>query len=124
VLIGLGFVGMGLNHAIWGFAFYFAICLGRGLNGPILNPLQQRLIPSRDRASLLSINSMVFRLAFFALGPVLGIGVDRYGEHLVLLTAAAVALPLCVVALLWLRRTLRAGSPPAPATFADTATPS
>ncbi len=102
-LISFGLVGMGLSHALWGFAFYFAVCLGRGLNGPILNHLQQRLIPSRNRASLLSINSMVFRGAFFLLGPLLGIGVDRLGEHSVLLVAVFVSFPLCAGALLWLR---------------------
>ena len=102
-LIALGLVGMGLNHALWGFVFYFAICLGRGLNGPILNHLQQRLIPSRDRASLLSINSMLFRFSFFLLGPVLGMGVDRFGEHSVLLLAGFVAFPLSVAGLLWFR---------------------
>jgi len=119
-LVGVGLVGMGLSHALWGFAFYFAVCLGRGLNGPILSPIQQRLIPSRDRASLLSINSMVFRLAFFVLGPLLGIGVDRFGEHFVLLVSATLALPLCAVALLWLRRTLGTGLPQANAGPVDT----
>ena len=105
-LIALGLLGMGLSHAIWGFAFYFLVCLGRGLNGPILNHMQQRLIPSSDRASLLSINSLVFRGGFFLLGPLLGISVDRFGEHPVLLVLAATTLPLCAASVLWLRTTL------------------
>jgi hypothetical protein len=103
-LIALGLGGMGWIHALWGFAFYFAICLGRGLSGPVLNHLQQRLIPSADRASLLSINSLVFRSACVVLGPLLGMGIDRFGEHRSLLASAAMLLPLCVAAVLWLRR--------------------
>ncbi len=107
LLIGGGLLGMGLNHATWGFIFYFAICLGRGLNAPILNHLQQRLIPSADRASLLSINSLLFRGSFFMIGPLLGLGIDRFGEHPVLLAAAALATPLCLAAILHLASQLR-----------------
>ena len=102
-LIGAGLLGMGLSHAVWGFAFYFLVCLGRGLQGPILNHMQQRLIPSSDRASLLSINSLLFRGGFFLLGPLLGSNVDRFGEHAVLLVLAATILPLCGASVLWLR---------------------
>ena len=109
-LIGFGLLGMGLSHALWGFVFYFAVCLGRGLNGPILAQIQQRLIPSSDRASLLSINSLVFRSAFVVLGPLLGIGVDRHGEHPILLLIAAVSLPLSAGALIWLRGVLAQGA--------------
>ena len=105
-LIALGLLGMGLSHAVWGFAFYFLVCLGRGLNGPIFNHMQQRLIPSSDRASLLSINSLLFRGGFFLLGPVLGSNVDRFGEHAVLLVLAATIFPLCTASLVWLRATM------------------
>jgi len=114
-LITLGLAGMGASHAIWGVAFYFAVCLGRGLHGPVLNHLQQRLIPSRDRASLLSINSLLFRLAFVGLGPLLGMGIDKFGEHLILWVVAAVSLPLSAGSLAWLWRT-GAGQPPGEAT--------
>ena len=110
-LITLGLAGMGASHAIWGVAFYFAVCLGRGLHGPVLNHLQQRLIPSRDRASLLSINSLLFRLAFVGLGPLLGIGIDNFGEHPVLWAVAAVSLPLSAASLAWLWHTGAGRSP-------------
>ena len=104
-LVTLGLTGMGASHAVWGFAFYFAVCLGRGVNGPILNHMQQRLIPSRDRASLLSINSLTFRLGFFLLGPGLGLAIDRSGEHSVLLVAALVSALLATASVFWLHRT-------------------
>jgi MFS family permease len=106
-LIAVGFVGLGMSHALWGFAFYYAICLGRGLNGPALTHIQQRLIPSSDRASLLSINSLLFRGAFFVLGPLVGLGVDRLGEHSVLLLSGVLAVPLCTLAVVRLARVPR-----------------
>ncbi|MDE0886587.1 MAG: MFS transporter [Myxococcota bacterium] len=106
-LITLGLAGMGVTHALWGFAFYFAVCLGRGVNGPILNHMQQRLIPSKDRASLLSLNSLAFRLGFFLLGPFLGLGVDRFGEHPVLLAAALVCSLAGAATVFWLQQSFQ-----------------
>jgi MFS family permease len=100
-LIAFGYVGMGLTEALYGFAFYYAICLARGLNGPILSHIQQRLIPSSDRATLLSINSMLFRGTFVVLGPLLGIAIDRVGQSDVLLACAGTCAPLALVAILW-----------------------
>jgi MFS family permease len=101
-LLALGFAGLGWSEALFGFVFYYAICLARGLNGPLLGHVQQRLIPSADRASLLSINSLLFRASFFLLGPVIGLGIDRMGEHAMLLISGAVAVPLGAVAVVWL----------------------
>jgi MFS family permease len=104
-LIAAGFGGLGLSEGLFGFGFYYLICLARGLNGPILSHVQQRLIPSSDRASLLSINSLLFRASFFALAPAIGLGVDQHGEHAVLLICGLAATPLCLAALFWLLRT-------------------
>lgn len=104
--IGLGFAGMGLVASVGGVFFYGALCLGRGLYGPVLGHVQQRLIPSADRASLLSINSLLFRAVFFGLGPLVGAGVDRFGERETLLLAGLGFVPIGVVALVWFARRL------------------
>ena len=74
-----GYLGMGLTTAIYGFVFYFVICYARGVNGPILSHEQQRLIPSGDRAALLSVTSLVFRSVFAAMSPVLGSVTTAFG---------------------------------------------
>lgn len=112
LLIGAGFFGLGLTHAVWGFAFYYLICLGRGLNGPVLAHVRQRLIPSSDRASLSSIQSMLFRASFFVVGPFIGIAVDRVGEHQVFLVSGLVLAPACLLAAFWLARWGEGGLPP------------
>jgi MFS family permease len=107
-VITAGFLGMGLTSSAAGVFFYAGICLGRGINGPVLGHIQQRLIPSADRASLLSINSLLFRAAFFVIGPVVGAGVDAWGEHRVLLFTGAVSAPLAAASVVWLRFRLAA----------------
>ncbi|MBW2233130.1 MAG: MFS transporter [Deltaproteobacteria bacterium] len=104
-LIGLGLAGLGSSHAVGGFLFYYAICLARGLNSPVLSHVQQRVIPSSDRASLLSINSLLFRATFFLLGPLIGLGMDRLGEHVVLWVSGLIMTPISVGSVLWLART-------------------
>jgi MFS family permease len=85
LLIPIGYAGLGLSYAAWGFAFYFALCIVRGLQMPILHREEQDLIPSSDRATLLSIRNLLFRGAFVVVGPLAGKAVDAYGMHNALL---------------------------------------
>lgn len=104
--IALGFAGMGLVASVGGVFFYAALCLGRGLYSPVLGQIQQRLIPSSDRASLLSINSLLFRAVFFGLGPLVGAAIDATGERRTLLVAGALFVPIAALTLAWLARLL------------------
>ncbi len=84
-LIALGYFGMGLSYAWWGFVFYFAFNGSRGISAPLLAHAEQAEIPSGDRASLVSIRSLLFRASFVALGPLIGALIDVHGQHTVLL---------------------------------------
>lgn len=84
-LLSIGYFGMGLAHAWWGFAFYFAFNLSRGLSGPLLAHAEQEEIPSGDRASLVSLRSLLFRASFIIIGPLVGTLIDVHGQHPVLL---------------------------------------
>jgi hypothetical protein len=76
---------MGLTHAVWGVVFYYALTIMRGLYGPSLHHEEQRRVPSSDRAGFISMRSLAFRTSFLVLGPCVGLGIDRYGQHPVLL---------------------------------------
>ena len=85
LLVAGGYLGLGLSHGRFGFAFYFLLTLMRGLNGPILLHEEQRLIPSENRAGTLSLRSLLFRVFFVFVGPAVGLAVDRTGQHRVFL---------------------------------------
>jgi len=106
-LAALGYLGLALTTAWWGFLFYFFIALMRGLNGSILNHEEQRLIPSRDRASFISARSFVFRMAFVVIAPLVGVSLDRVGEHTVLLWAGGLVIAVGLLAWTWLLRSPR-----------------
>lgn len=90
LLVAAGYLGLGLSHATFGFLFYFALCTVRGVQLPLLHTEEQRLVPSSDRAALLSLNSLVFRAAFVLIGPVIGYALDHAATHRVLLGVGAV----------------------------------
>lgn len=89
-LLALGYLGMGLTHALFGFAFYYCFTVVRGLCGPILHHAEQRLVPSGDRAGFISLHGLLFQLGFLAVGPVVGLVIDARGTHTGLLAAGGI----------------------------------
>ena len=79
VLVPLGYAGLALSPAAWGIAFYLCFMTLRGLQAPILVGVMQQDAPAEDRASVLSIAALVFRLSFVVAGPPIGALVDRAG---------------------------------------------
>jgi MFS family permease len=90
LLVPLGYAGLSLSHAAWGIVFYLCFMTIRGLQGPILATVMQQDAPPEDRASVLSIATLVFRLSFVVAGPPIGALVDRLGMETALGVLAAV----------------------------------
>lgn len=104
LLIATGYFGLGIVGGVWGFLFYYLLTVMRGLRGPMLLDHLQSESPSADRASILSLQSVSFRICFACTGPFVGKLADTVGVqetfHL-LLYAFLVTLPL--FSLLFLR---------------------
>lgn len=72
------YICLGNIERVWGMVFIMSIYLVRGLCSPlILNAINQQ-ISSSVRATILSINSLVFRIAFAIIAPVVGAIASRY----------------------------------------------
>ena len=78
-LIVTAYLGLALTTAVWGFAFYYLLTAMRGLQGPLMRSRLQSLSKRRNRASVLSLHSLVFRLGFVATGPLVGWLADTRG---------------------------------------------
>jgi MFS family permease len=100
LLIPLGYVGLAAAGAAWGVAFYLAFMTLRGLQGPILARVMQEDAPPDDRASVLSLAALLFRLCFVIAGPPIGALVDRVGMDAALVVLAVVLTPAGFAALL------------------------
>lgn len=101
----LGYLGLGLIGGVWGFLFYYLLTSMRGLRGPMLLNHAQQQIPSANRAGILSLQSLLFRLSFVCTGPLIGMFADNYGvQYSFLLLGAAFILILPPVSWLFLRQ--------------------
>jgi MFS family permease len=89
LLLGLlvaGYSGLAFTHILWGFAFYFLLTIMRGIQGPFLRLALQQQCERYERASILSLKSLVFRFGFVITGPLVGILADRAGLSFCFLT--------------------------------------
>jgi MFS family permease len=112
VLVLAGYAGLAATASPWGVAFYLCLMTVRGLQGPVLATVMQRDAPGEDRASVLSLAALLFRLSFVVVGPPIGALVDRAGMPLAL---AVLAVAFTAAALGAFTMFVRAHREPAPA---------
>ena len=96
LLILAGYFGLGIVGGVFGFLSYYLLTCMRGLRGPMFLNHTQRESPSANRASILSLQTLVFRVAFIMTGPIVGKLADRVGVQgcfHILLYAFLVLLP-------------------------------
>ncbi len=79
ILIAVGYLGLGIAGGVWGFLFYYLLTSMRGLRGPMMLNLIQKECPSANRAGILSLQSLSFRVLFVCTGPLAGLLADRGG---------------------------------------------
>jgi MFS family permease len=98
LLIALGYVGLGVIGGVWGFLFYYLLTAMRGLRGPMMLSHTQAESPSTNRAAVLSLQSVSFRIFFACTGPFVGKLADAVGVqrtfHLLLYAFLAALPPL------------------------------
>ena len=99
LLVPLGYVGLAATASAWGLTFYLCFMTIRGLQAPILTRIMQEHAPGEDRASVLSLAALLFRLAFVLVGPPVGLLVDRAGMPAALGVLAVVFTAVTLAAL-------------------------
>ncbi|MEM7727533.1 MAG: MFS transporter, partial [Cyanobacteria bacterium P01_A01_bin.45] len=84
LLLGLSYIFLGLINQVWGIIFIAFIYFSRGVRTPlVLNHINHNL-PSSIRATVLSINSFMFRLGFIIIAPIIGWVTDNYSLDIAL----------------------------------------
>jgi MFS family permease len=90
LLVLAGYVGLAASTSPWGVAFYLCFMTLRGIQAPVLMSVLQQEAPGDDRASVLSLAALLFRLSFVVAGPPIGALVDRVGMEAALAVLAVV----------------------------------
>ncbi len=113
VLNGLGAVTMGLvaGPAALIAAYLFTYAL-HGTGGPMHQTLLHREARARNRATVLSMNSMVFFVTFAVVSPPLGLLAEATSTQVAMVTAGAVSVLGALLYLPALRAEGRRASPP------------
>lgn len=107
-LVPLGYAGLVLSESPAGLAFYACFMALRGLQAPVLTTVLQEEAPGEDRAAVLSLAALLFRLAFVLAAPPIGLLADRHGLERAL---GWTGLVLTALSLAALRVFLRADRP-------------
>lgn len=101
LLIAAGYFGLGVIGGVWGFLFYYLLTAMRGLRGPMMLTHTQKESPSANRAAVLSLQSVSFRVFFACTGPFVGKLADAAGVqrtfHLLLYAFLAALPPLAIL---------------------------
>ena len=79
LIVGLGYALVSSHVSIWGIAYIMLFYFARGVGQPVLKDYVNRLIVSKERATILSIQNMMARLVFAVTGPLAGSVADGYG---------------------------------------------
>ncbi|MGH7927054.1 MAG: MFS transporter [Candidatus Binatia bacterium] len=90
-LAGIAYLGLGLSMSGGGVIFYLGFMTVRGLQGPLLASVLQKDAPPEDRASVLSLNALLFRLVAAVVLPPIGMLADGWGLDFVLTALALMA---------------------------------
>jgi hypothetical protein len=91
ILAGASYVALGLSTTGLGVVFYLGFMTVRGLQGPLLASVLQSDAPPESRASVLSLNALLFRLASVVVLPPVGGIADRWGIPTAFVFLAVVA---------------------------------
>lgn len=78
-LAAIGYFGLAMSASALGVISYLAFMTVRGLQGPLLASVLQKDAPPEYRASVLSLNVLLFRLAAAMVLPPVGLLADGWG---------------------------------------------
>jgi hypothetical protein len=98
VIVGASYFGLALTSTKFGVLFYLGLMTVRGLEGPVLAGILQEDAPDEDRAAVLSLNTLLFRLAAVAVLPPVGAVGDRLGLNPVLATVGVLSMAAALTA--------------------------
>ena len=100
----IGFFLLSSFDFIYGIGFLFLFYLARGFGSVVLSDYVNVLIPSSIRATVLSVQALMFRLVFVIIGPIIGWLSDAYSLQFALFSSGFIFSILFVVSLFFLSK--------------------
>ena len=104
LLAAVAYLLLGWFDHYWAAGVLFVFYFVRGINGPVLNDYVNRCIEPDIRATVLSVKSLVGRMMFVVLGPIVGWVNDAYSLQVAFVFCGSVFLILGIYFLSRLHR--------------------
>jgi MFS family permease len=98
VIAAASYLGLAFTSSTFGVLFYLGLMTVRGLQNPLLASVLQADAPDEDRASVLSLNALLFRLAAVFILPPVGAAGDNLGLNPVLALVGVLSLVAALAA--------------------------
>ena len=98
LIAGASYLALAFGSSPLAVVFYLGFMTVRGLQGPLLAGVLQADAPPEDRASVLSLNALLFRLAAVVILPPVGALADRVGIEPTLGVLGALSLAAALAA--------------------------
>jgi MFS family permease len=103
-IVCLSMLGLGLVPTLWGLTFLAVLGLATSAVTPVVESMILRQAPAEVRATILSVDSLIFRLLWAVVEPGLGVLGDAYGLPMAFLALGlGSGLSLLVVLVFWAR---------------------
>jgi MFS family permease len=100
----LGYLLLAYFDTLWALIFVFLFYFARGFGSVLLNDYINILIPSHIRATVLSVQALMFRFVFMLVGPIVWWVSDVYSLQMALTFAGILFCLLFVVSLFFLSK--------------------
>jgi MFS family permease len=100
-----GLLGLAMSNGLWNVMFFYAISIIEGAGYPIFGYYINSLIPSEQRATILSMESTIFSICMIVIFPLVGIIGDMAGLRTAFGTLALVLVPAMLAVMYRINRT-------------------
>lgn len=100
----LGYLSLSSIMARWILPMMFCFYAVRGIKSVVIPDMMNKLISSKERATILSVESLTFRALFMVFGPLAWITIDHFGIQGGLLAIAILLACLWCICIFLLRR--------------------
>lgn len=101
IAIAAAYLLMSQASFMWAFVFLYLISITMGFSGPVMSDYINRHVESKNRATVLSVQSSVREVSFAIFGPLAGYAADLWSLQTAFLMAgvliAAVATPVLLL---------------------------
>lgn len=104
VVCAFSYLLIGWWLSLWSLIFYIGISWVRAVKGVLVSHLLNENISSQNRATILSINSMMFRIVYGIMGPMMGFVADLISLQTAFLATGLIFMILCLGPMYKLRK--------------------